>query len=506
MYRIFLYLCPVLLIVSHQATAQSPQAAAEKMEHFLSRFPDRGPGFGVVIVTPDEVLLRYVDGVRRASSGAPLTSDTPMYIASQTKAYMGLLAARLDEEGILSLDSRITDHWPGVTFPGDVDPSAWILQDLLAHRVPIEAGYIVFMEAYVTELASASYPALIKAHGEPRAPGFRYSNLGYNIWAAILETATGKSWREWLDEKVFEPLAMNNTSTRTSGFSLDDLAWNHMWQGEEKGWFELRPKTDAMMQSAGGMVTSVNDMAVWLQANLQGNVLDGSGISTEILQKAHTPAVGTDPNARNPYELPCSGYALGWNICDFEGRQLYIHGGGYTGARSMMAFSPDMGAGIGVFSNSDNMTGWLTSRTVVQFFQYLTEHEDADRMANVRERVYPERIARLLDSRQQRLEADLAEERWEGWEWQPTGSELTVYQGNYDSDDPYRKVAIFSESDQLVARMGGLVAWLTPATPGVFGAFTNPFADPEALVFAYDASGEVTGFTWDGTTFQKSSN
>ena len=503
MYITTLYLCVFTLLVSYQASAQSTQIAVEKMEHFLGQFPDRGPGYGVVIVSPDEVLLRYVDGVRRASTGAPLTLDTPMYIASQTKAYIGLLAARLDTDGVLSLNSRITDHWPDVKFPEGVDPSAWTLQDLLVHRVPIEAGYITFMEAYVTELASSSYPVLIHTHGEKRSPGFRYSNLGYNIWAAILESVTGKSWREWLAEKVFEPLVMGHTSTRTSDFSLDELSWNHMWQGEGKDWVELRPKTDAMMQSAGGLVTSVNDMGVWLKANLNGSTLEGTGISAEMFKLAQTSAVETDPSARNPYELPCYGYALGWNICDFEGHKLYIHGGGYTGSRSMMAFSPEMGAGIGVFSNSDNMTGWLTSRTVIQFFQYLVDHDDAERMAGIRKEVYPERIARLLEGRQQRLEEARAEEHWEGWQWQPAVSELAGYEGKYDSNDPYRNVVIALEEDQLVARMGGLTAWLTPATEGVFGAYANPFAEPEAITFEYDLNDKVVGFMWDGTMFQK---
>jgi CubicO group peptidase (beta-lactamase class C family) len=57
--------------------AQTPEAAAEKLDAFLDRFPDLGPGYAVVVVTPDEVLLRHVDGVRRAGTGEPLTVDTP---------------------------------------------------------------------------------------------------------------------------------------------------------------------------------------------------------------------------------------------------------------------------------------------------------------------------------------------------------------------------------------------------------------------------------------------
>lgn len=492
-----------MVLTTLGAMAQTPEAAAEKLDGFLDRFPDLGPGYAVVVVTPNDVLLRHVDGVRRAGTGEPLTEDTPIYIASQTKAYVGMLAARLDAEGIFSLDDRITDHWPNVKFPGDVKPSDWTMRDLLAHKVPIEVGYITFMEAYVTELASSDYPDLIAKHAEVREAGFQYDNLGYNIWAAILETATGKSWRTWLDEKLFSPLKLEHTSSRTSDYSLNDLSWNHIWQGEEHGWHEVRPKTDAMMQSAGGLVTSINDMATWLQLNLQGSVLGSSGITQDMVSVAHTSAADVDPTARNAYELPCAGYALGWNICDFEGRTLYIHGGGYTGARTMMAFSPDMGAGIGVFSNSDNMTGWLTSRTTVQFFQYLIEHEKADHMANVREEVYPQRIARLLEARQQRLEDRRGEEKWGGWIWEPTTQALAAFEGTYQTDDPYEKVIVKLENGELVARMGGLASWLTPAKKDLFGGFTDPFSGPEAIQFVRDGNGGIVGFEWDGDLYSR---
>ena len=78
------------------AAAQTPELAAARLGEFIDSLDYIGPGYAVVVVTEDEIVLNHVEGLRRASTGAPLTTDTPMYIASQTKAYMGLLAARLD--------------------------------------------------------------------------------------------------------------------------------------------------------------------------------------------------------------------------------------------------------------------------------------------------------------------------------------------------------------------------------------------------------------------------
>lgn len=466
-----------------------PDVAIKKLENFLGRFPDRGPGFAVVVVTPDNMLFRYTDGVRRASTKELLTNDTPIYIASQTKAYIGMLAARLDAEGILSLDDKITDHWPDVDFPGDVDASEYTLRDLLGHRVPIQVGFITRMEAYICELDPKDYPALIEENGNPRDPGFQYDNLGYNIWAAILHKATGKSWRTWLDEKVFDPLKLKHTSSRTSDFELNDLSWSHQWQGAEKGWHEVRPKTDAMMQSAGGMVTSVNDMGRWLQANLKGSTLKGSGITESIVDEAHKSVVKVE--GPSPYELPSIGYALGWNLVDFEGYTVYMHGGGYIGSRTVMAFCPELNVGIGVFSNSDNMTGWLTQRTAVMFLQYMTDHPTADRMADIREKDYPRRIARLLEFRLNDIKA--AEERpvWDGWAWKPSENELQEYIGQYKGNNKYEHLKIEIKNGNLVAQMGDLVVNLKPAKKDLFGATNSPMQTPDEVTFSRNENGDI---------------
>ena len=466
-----------------------PAVAAKKLEKFLGRFPDRGPGFSVVVVTPEKTLLNYTDGVRRASTNEPITGDTPIYIASQTKAYVGMLAARLDAEGILSLDDKITDHWPDVKFPGDVDASKFTLRDLLGHRVPIQVGFITSMEAYICELDPADYPKLIEQYGNPREPGFQYANLGYNIWAAILHKATGKSWRTWLDEKIFEPLKLEHTSSRTSDFELSEMAWSHQWQGADKGWLEVRPKTDAMMQSAGGLVTSPNDMARWLQANLKGDVLKGTGLNEEIVDTAHK-SVGP-VEGPSPYELPSIGYALGWNLVDFEGYTVYMHGGGYTGARTVMAFCPELKVGIAVFSNSDNMTGWLTQRTAVMYLQYLTDHPTADRMADIREKDYPRRIAQLLEYRQGNIKTTTDDPKWGGWKWNPSENELQEYVGTYRGDNKYELMKVSIEGDALVGQIGDRVLALKPAKKDLFGSSSGSMDAPDEFKFTRNSKGEI---------------
>ncbi|RKR03932.1 serine hydrolase [Maricaulis maris] len=486
------------------ASAETPEGAVASLDEFLDQFPDLGPGYAVVVVTADDVLMRRVQGVRRASTGAPMTTDTPIYIASQTKAYMGLLAARLDAEGILPLDSHLTDYWPDLQLPDGMDASQWTLRDLITHQVPIENGFITTIEAYVGYLDPADYPRLIAEHSEARETGFQYSNLGYNIYGAILATATGRSWQDWLDLYVIDPLGMDHTSARTSDFALDDLSWSHYWMGEQDGWYDIRPKTDGMMQSAGGLVTSVDDMAAWLQLQLRGEGPEGSGITAEMVSAAQTGYVAThSEDRRNAAELPCSQYSLGWNICDFEGHDFYVHGGGYTGMRTQMAFSPDLGVGVAAFSNSDNMTGWLTSRTINMYFQFLTEHETAARMRQIRIEQYPERIQRYLDYRTGNLAEVRAEERWGGWTWSPDAETLVAYTGTWSTGEPYLDLDIRIDGDQLVVHWGDRREELEPARPDRFAALSDPFDEFDQFDFERDETGALARLVWGDDTYTR---
>jgi len=247
------------------------------------------------------------------------------------------------------------------------------------------------------------------------------------------------------------------------------------------------------------MVTSPNDMARWLQWHLGAVAADG--FDDTLRTAAHRAGADVDPKAKNAYELPCSGYAFGWNLCDFRGHRLYIHGGAYTGARTMMAFAPDLGVGIGVFANSDNMTGWLTSRTVVQFLQYLTDQPDADEWAAKRQALYPERVATFLENQRTQVRDARADAAWKGWAWTPDARELSVYAGRYRGERLPATVDLLLGATGLQLREGARRRRLAPATPDLFGATWLPLDAPEPVRFQRDAQGRITGFEYGGERY-----
>jgi CubicO group peptidase (beta-lactamase class C family) len=484
------------LSAAHAATAEQ---AARQLRQFLDGVPGLGPGYAVVVVDRDRQLLGYTRGERNAASGAPLTMHTPMYIASQTKSYMGLLAQLLDRRGVLRLDSTLADHWPQLRLPGGVDPAAWTLADLLNHRVPLSADALTTLDAYIGAPDPALYPQLLGTLASARPAGFDYDNLGYTIYAAILQQHTGRSWRDWLRDELFVPLRMGDTAARTSAFDPAQLAYNHQWLGPEQGWRVVAPKPDAIMHAAGGMMTSPRDLGRWLRLQLGGAA--PAGFDAAAVEAAHAIGAQVDRGARNAYELPCVGYAFGWNVCDFEGHTLYIHGGSYTGARSMMAFSPDLGVGIGVFANADNATGWLTSRTVMQYFQYLVDHPDAASWAATRQRVYPQRVAGQLEDQRARQAQVRAQPLWQGWAWHPDGAARAAYAGRFRGERLPVEALVAEGADGLRLRIGALERGLQPAAVDLFGAQAGPLDAAEPLRFQRGADGRVLGFEFDGERY-----
>lgn len=502
----YLKIILTLIITSYTLMGNSAtrKDAITLFKSYLDGFQSLEPGFSVVVVTPDEVLLNYNKGVRNTSSKLPLTSDTPIYIASQTKAFIGLLAIKLDHKGILKLDSKISDFWPNLTLPNNLHASEWTLKDLLNHKVPIESNTITFIEAYISELNPKRYPKILKHFAKARQPGFKYDNLGYNIYTAILEHTTGKKWQDWLAIEILKPLKMKHSSAVTSDFDPKNLSWSHTWLGDGKGWHLIPPKHDSIMQSAGGMYVSPTDMGRWLQLHLKQDS-SNLGFPQKLLDDSHKQEASIDPNANNPYELPCFGYSYGWNNCNFNGYNLYIHGGSYIGSRTIMAFSRELNIGIAVFSNSDNMTGWLTSRTLVQFLQFLTDDKNATRWATIRQDQYPKRTQRLLNVRQERNKSMQDDPRWDSWKWNPNTFELQEYVGKYQDAIAYIDFEINLRDGLLQLKNDAYKSTLTPAKEDLFATQNWPFDSIQEVKFTRNSGGKIVSFKFHGIEFKKKS-
>jgi len=452
--------------------------------------PGAAPAMALVIVAEGAEPIIIVSGTADMRTAAKADADTPFYIASMTKAYMGLLAAELDRRGVLDLDSTLGSHWPELRIPG-VDTNAMTLRNLLTHRLLFTNSTLTFRTPYVGEVPVSDYPSILAAHSEPKQPGFSYDNLGYLLYGAILEKETGRSWKDWLDSAIFEPMGLTRISARTSDFPL--VTAGHQWGGKE--WHVTRAKSDSVMHPAGGLVTSARDMARWLQAQVQGHAKGISSLSFEVAQTA----VSYPKDDRGG--RICDGYTLGWNRCGAHGINFLEHGGGYTGFRSQMMIVPDRKIGFAVLTNSDSMTGGLTSDLMMEFVRALAGDTSHGPDPKAFAASYAEKVAKQAEGRDKRDAKDRADAKWQGWTWKPSPQELAAYAGRY-RNNRLGDIVVRQHGMELVGTLGELTFQMIPAAPDLFAGILNPMEVREALSFERSSAGP-TALLWEERRFER---
>lgn len=461
------------------------QAAAEQ--------PGASPALSVVLVQHGRPPLIWTHGRLSADPSSPAaTGDTPFYIASQTKAFVGLLAVKLDAGGVFDLDQTMADVWPEVTLPAGADPSAITFRDLLSHQGPVENEALSFRTAYSDRVPAADYARLLSTGSEARAPGFDYSNLGYLLYGAALELKTGRDWRDWLDLAVLQPAGMARSGARPSRF--DGVPAYHRWMGQ-RGWDTFAGKPDDLMHAAGGLVVSPNDMARWLSIQLgEAN----AAVRPEWVREAQTRRVAADIEGD---VIACQGYALGWNICRLGAVDIRAHGGSYTGMRSAMAVSPELGVAIAVFSTSDSLTGGLGQTLVQTFFETVQDPSRESPSAGDFGARYASRLAAFAERRMAQVDERRAGDAWGGWSWRPTAAERAAYAGVY-RHPTLGDYVVSSDGDSMRARLGVVERTLEPAAPDLF-AIADGLADPPDPFRFERKDGRVATLVWQDERFER---
>jgi len=451
------------------------QAIGEAVRE-VHRVPGAFPAVSAVVVHGEETPLLLAQGALRAGHGTTADASSRFYIASQTKSFVGLLAVELDAQGVLPLSTTLAEVWPELRLPAPAEPARITIADLLTHQAPLRTDTLNLLSAYVRELPAADYPALLAEHTQPREPGFAYANLGYLIYGAALEARTGRPWQDHLQQRVLQPLQLRYVHPRSSEVAQKALAWNHQWDGQR--WLATPPKPDALMHAAGGLYASSADMARWLRANLRLRSPSGrpSRASFERAQRAVVEAKLADR------EFVCDGYSLGWYTCGYRGHRVLMHPGSYRGAVSVSLLLPDLDAGLSFAVNSDSAIEGFAMELMKAFIGLA--HGDGSEHARLRQAVqaYPERLARLVESRREAVASASADPSWGGWAWKPTREELQAYVGEFESARLGR-MRVRLGPDGLEASLGAMRLQLMPAREGLFGAKGSELEAPESVEF-----------------------
>ncbi|MEZ5319977.1 MAG: serine hydrolase domain-containing protein [Vicinamibacterales bacterium] len=331
------------------AGGQEP-AAPSPLEDRLSALRDANhlPAIAAVTFRSSGPVARAAVGVRRAGDDTAVTLDDLWHIGSVTKSFTSALVARLVERGDLAWTTTLGEL-AGASRAGAYAPVT--VAQLLAHRAGLPANVPQVTAVAIVrsgEPVSAQRQRIVDLafQAPPNgAPGevYLYSNVGYIVMGALLETRTGQSWESLVRAEVLEPLGLSSAGFGPPGEAgvLTQPRGHRAGAGGVLTPVEPGPGADnpAYLGPAGTLHMTIDDLARWGQRHLAGE----RGEDTPWLRAA---------TLRRLHELPPGGdYALGWVVRRAGGRRIVWHNGSNTMWYAVVAFDPDADTGVAIATN-----------------------------------------------------------------------------------------------------------------------------------------------------------
>ncbi|MGB9596446.1 MAG: serine hydrolase, partial [Candidatus Poribacteria bacterium] len=308
---------------------------------FLNRvFKGDCPGASVLVAKDGKIIYQKGFGYADIGNRVPFTVDTKSRIGSHTKQFIASAILKLQEEGKISVNDKLSKFIPD--FPRGDEVT---IHHLLTHTSGIHSfTNKPEFDKYVTcETKTEDVINSIKKDPYDFNPGEKqaYNNSGYFILGYIIEKITGEPYGDYLKKNFFDPLGMKNTGVHDSHTIYENEAYGYSY---EDGKFVKA--TNWNMSQAGGagsLYSTVGDLFLWNEGIFNGKVLN-----EESLKSALTPVKlndGTEAKALG------GGYGYGWLIMENRGLKLITHGGGLAGFNSGLIRYPDINATIVVLQN-----------------------------------------------------------------------------------------------------------------------------------------------------------
>src|SRR5947207_2105775 len=337
---------------SHVTSEQITHAVQELQKFAQKQINENTlPGLAIAVVFQDKVVYAKGFGVRDVNTKASVDADTVFQLASLSKSIGSTVVAELVGEGKITWDSKLSVLDP--TFEM-FDP--WVtreitIRDMFAHRsgLPEHAGDLLedlgFTRAEILHRLRYQHP------GSSFRSHYAYTNFGLTEGSIAAAKAYGLEWEEAAKQKLYTPLGMVLTSSRYADFiARTNKALGHVLADGK--WVQKFKRDPDAQLPAGGVSSSVNDVAKWMRLQLANGKFDGKQIVDEnALAETHHPHMLT---GFNPFTQMPTFYGLGWNVSyDQEGRLRLNHSGAFgLGAATYVNLVPNEQLGIVVLTNA----------------------------------------------------------------------------------------------------------------------------------------------------------
>lgn len=314
------------------------------------------PGMAIAVVRDGKTVFAKGYGVQKIGTNEKVDENTVFAIASNSKAFTtAALSILIDEGKIGGWDDKVTKYLPEFRLYNSYVTEDLTIRDIVSHRVGLDtfSGDLLWYETKYTNDEILNRVKYLKPTRGFRT-GFGYQNLMFIAAGKIIEKVSGKSWGEFVKERILTPLGMKRTTV-----TIKDLKNNAAFPHNESGGTLRvlhRGNVDGAA-AAAGLNSSVADLSKWLRLQLAAGDFEGKRIfseknSWEMWQPAVILPI-SPAAAKNMPSRHFNTYGLGWNIFDYQGKKIVTHGGGLDGMLSKTVLIPESNIGFVVLTNSE---------------------------------------------------------------------------------------------------------------------------------------------------------
>lgn len=299
------------------------------------------PGFAIAVIEAGEILYSRGYGMSNLEHGIPITTDSIFHIASISKQFTATSIALLDREGSLSLDTDIREYVPEVPDYGETIT----VRNLVHHTSGIRDMWELLRMAGWRSDDLITEGDMLEIVPRQRAPNFSpgtewlYSNSGYALLATIVQRVSGKTLREFAEERIFRPLGMTRTHFHDDHTEIVQGRTQAYQPRNGGGWFISIPVFDVVGTTS--LFTTVEDLARW-----DGNFYNPTVGDPALISQIETPGKIVDGRSLD--------YAFGLRWRTYRGAAVIEHSGGDAGYRAHYLRFPDHRLSVIVLSNLSN--------------------------------------------------------------------------------------------------------------------------------------------------------
>ncbi len=312
----------------------------EEARRAVSRGCERDVFSGAVLIARgDDVLFETACGEASKRFRVANDVDTKFNLGSMNKMFTATAIMQLVEDGRLDLDDPISRYVDESWLPKEITEGVTI-HHLLTHTSGLGSYFNqTFMRAsraLYRELDD--YKPLVNGDTLAFEPGaeFRYSNTGMLLLGVVIESVTGRSYFDFVRERIYEPAGMANSESYSMDEPVPNLAIGYVPAPEsEYGWRNNLFEHVIKGGPAGGGFSTVRDLHRYARA-----LMNHTLVSEESLARMWMDHAGV-------------GYGYGFGVSDGPAGKVVGHSGGFPGLNGNLDVFPESGYVVAVLSNYD---------------------------------------------------------------------------------------------------------------------------------------------------------